>query len=471
MNSTSVGVRALGTLVFVAGILFGAGESQAANGPGKLLPTPAPSGKVTVRHSKAEPVPTPEAEEPTGTVIEAPPSDVDEGPYAYDDTECGDFSGLCSPPGRFWLRGEYLSWWTNGQTIPPLVTTSPQGTSRSAAGVLPAATVLYGLDTVNTDGHSGFRSTLGFWLDACHVWGVEFDYFNIGERDNGFAQTSTGNPILARPFFNVETNQQASELTAYPGIAEGTLSVEARDYFHSGGITLTYGLCSCDSCCDSCGDPCGDACDTSCCPALFCCRTDLLVGFRYYNLSDRVGIHEFVRDINPQSVSLGSTFDILDSFSAKNDFYGADIGLRTQIFRGRFSLDLLTRVAIGNNHETIVINGQTMIAAPSQPTQTYGSGILAGPTNTGTFQRNVFTMIPQLGLELGYQVNCHWRAFVGYDVIYWGCVARSGDQIDLNLDPRNFPPATEGGLPFPAFSGRSACFWAQGVNVGGEFRF
>ena len=80
-------------------------------------------------------------------------------------------------------------------------------------------------------------------------------------------------------------------------------------------------------------------------------------------------------------------------------------------------------------------------------------------------------MIPQLGVELGYQVNCHWRAYVGYNVLFWGCVSRAADQIDLNLDPRNFPPSQEGGLPFPAFPGRTSCFWAQGVNMGTEFRF
>ena len=290
------------------------------------------------------------------------------------------------------------------------------------------------------------------------------------KRENNFAHSSTGNPILARPFFNVQTNQQASELAAYPGIAEGTVSAEARDYFHSAGVTLSYNVCSGNSCggCDSCDD----ACRRRLLPAvLFCCRTDLLLGFRYYNLSDRVSVHETVRDVNPDSPAIDTVFDINDSFSRRNDFYGADVGLRTKIFRGRLSLDLLTKVAIGNNHETVMINGQTTMTAPSQPTQTYGSGILAGPTNTGTFQRDVFTMIPQLGVELGFQVTCHLRAYVGYNVLYWGCVSRAADQIDLNLDPRNFPPAVEGGLPFPAFAGRTDCFWAQGVNVGGEFRF
>ena len=99
------------------------------------------------------------------------------------------------------------------------------------------------------------------------------------------------------------------------------------------------------------------------------------------------------------------------------------------------------------------------------------AGVLALGTNSGTFTGDTFTMIPQLGLELGFQVNCHWRAYVGYDILYWGSVVRAGEQIDLNIDPRNIPPTQDPALPFPAFPGRTTSFWAQGVNVGTEFRF
>jgi len=385
------------------------------------------------------------------------------GPVASADVgKCAEFCGLqvCSPPGRFWLRADYLMWWTSGTRLPPLVTTSPQD------GVLPGATILYGNSTIGTDGRSGFRTTVGMWLDACHVWDLEFDYLSLGERANGFSQTSTGDPLLARPFFNVQTNRLARQLVASSGIVEGTVSVDAKDYFQSAGVSLSYNLCSCNSCGAPC-NPCDDSCAGACSPPLLnCCRTDLLVGFRYYNLSDRLGIHESLRQITPDS-----TFEIQDNFSARNDFYGSEIGLRTQMYRGRWSLEVLTKVALGNNRETITIDGQTITTVPGQQPVPYNSGILAGPTNSGNYQRDVFTMIPQLGLELGYQVNCHWRAYVGYNVLYWGSVLQAADQVDLNVDPRNWPPAIAGALPFPAFPGRTTSFWAHGVNVGTEFRF
>jgi hypothetical protein len=459
MSTNNCRVCSLGIVFFVGALWVGAGRSVAAGGPERLQPIPQQSPST--------------AQPPVNGQPQASPFQEDSS--VGEEDEGAEFCGLpvCSPPGRFWLRADYLMWWTSGTQLPPLVTTGPQGTPVSQAGVLPGSTILYGDRTISDDGRSGFRTTLGMWLDACHVWNLEFDYLSLGERANSFSRSSTGDPILARPFFNVQTNAQASELVAYPGVVEGTVSVDAKDYFQSAGVLVSYNLCSGNSCgdsCGSCGDSCGscgDSCEAACGPpSLYCCRTDLLVGLRYYNLSDRVGIHESLRQIRPEA-----TFDIHDNFNARNDFYGSEVGLRSQIYRGRWSLEILTKIALGNTHETVTIGGQTVVTAPEQQTQTYGDGVFAGPTNSGTYQRDVFAMIPQLGVELGYQVNCHWRAYVGYNVLYWGCVSRAADQIDLNLDPRNFPPVLPDGLPFPAFAGRTSCFWAQGVNVGTEFRF
>jgi hypothetical protein len=396
-------------------------------------------------------------------------------PAPADDGECADFCGaaVCSPPGKYWLRADYLAWFTNGMKLPPLVTTSPDGTPVSSAGVLGATgtTVLFGDTTVGNDMRSGFRTTLGVWLGDCHKWGLEFDYLSLGERANGFDMASTGFPILSRPFFNVETNAQAAELVAYPDTLEGRVTVVARDYFQSAGVTLSRNLCGCNSCesCESC-DPCEQSCGGCNVPSLFCCRTDLLMGFRYYNLSDFVGITEDLR-ITQTGPTAGTTIGVQDNFRARNDFYGSELGLRTRIYRGRWSMEILTKLAMGNNHQTITIDGQTTITPLASTTQTYNAGILAGSTNSGVYQRDQFTIIPQLSTELGYQLNCHWRAYIGYDILYWGAVARAADQIDLNLDPRNFPPATSGGLSFPQFPGKTDAFWAQGLHLGAEFRF
>lgn len=382
-------------------------------------------------------------------------------PIAEADGE--DFFGMTvgSPPERIWLRADYLYWWTSGMRLPALVTTSPQGTARSAAGVLPNATVLYGNQTVGDRARSGFRTTLGMWLDASHVWGVEFDYFQLCGQSHNFNRISTGNPILARPFYDVQAIAQASQVVAYPNEVSGAILVNSKDYFQSAGVLLTYNLCSSNPCCDICDYD---------MPLAGGVRTDLLIGFRSYNLDDRLGV---VQDsvITEAGPTQGTAFLIQDNFRARNEFYGSELGLRTKMHRARWSFEILAKIAFGNNHQTVTIDGSTAIAAPGQPTQTYNAGTLAVGSNSGVYQNDVFTMIPQLGLELGYQVNHNWRAYFGYNVLFWDRVARSSSQVDLNLDPRNFAPATAGALPFPAFSGKTESFWAHGINLGLERRF
>jgi hypothetical protein len=344
-------------------------------------------------------------------------------------------------------------WWTNGMRLPALVTTGPN----------PNTSVLYGNLSVLDDGRSGVRTTLGMRIGECSRWDVQFDYLTLGERVNGFSQTSLGSPILARPFFNVETNLQDNLLVANPGTNEGSISVSSKEYFQSAGFAVSYNLCSSNICGEGCDTDAGAECDM---PLSYGSRTDLLMGLRYYNLNNSVGINENTRTINPDA-----TFVIQDNFRARNDFYGSEIGMRSLIYRGKWSFEVLTKIAAGNTHSTVTINGQTSITAPNQATQLLSGGVLAGSTNSGTYQRDAFTMIPQLGIEVGYQVNCHWRAFVGYNVLYWGSVFNAADQIDLNVDPRNFPPPIRGGLPFPAYPDKSTNFWAHGINLGTEFRY
>ena len=175
------GFHRVGVLVFVGTLWFGLGNAFAVNYEDQLQPIP----------SSAASAPPPATAGPSYGVAE-------------EETEfCG--MPVCSPPGRIWLRADYLMWWTSGMNLPPLVTTSPAGTEIGQAGVLgqPGTTILFGGNTVDTDGRSGVRTTIGMWLDACHVWNLEFDYLTLGSRGSSFDQTSTGDPILARPFFNL----------------------------------------------------------------------------------------------------------------------------------------------------------------------------------------------------------------------------------------------------------------------------
>ena len=189
MTAKLISVWYAGALV-VGGMFWLSGQpSWAADAPaaaGQLMPipgavpatTPAPVPVPTNDQSPATtpvPVPSqpPETVPATAGGQQTPESPLRETPASVGDDGCADFCGapVCSPPGKYWLRADYLMWWTNGTRLPPLVTTSPQGTPVSQAGVLGASgtTVLFGDTTVGDDMRSGFRTTFGMWLDDCHV--------------------------------------------------------------------------------------------------------------------------------------------------------------------------------------------------------------------------------------------------------------------------------------------------------------
>ena len=128
---------------------------------------------------------------------------------------------------RFWFRGEYLLWWIKDGQLPPLVTTSPPGTPREQAGVLgaPGTSILFPGDAVSNPERSGGRFTIGFWFDREQLIGLESTSLFLGARTLGFLDGSGGLPILARPFYNVSTGMEASELIAFPGVLAGNVAV------------------------------------------------------------------------------------------------------------------------------------------------------------------------------------------------------------------------------------------------------
>jgi hypothetical protein len=360
--------------------------------------------------------------------------------------------GTCGSDPAFWFRSDYLMWWGKGSRIPSLVVT---GTPND-----PFGTLLFGDTTIDQEGHSGYDIRFGAWLNDCHTLGLEFEYLDIPRDQDSFdTGFSPGFPTLGRPFLDV-TNPAApffnTEITALPGIAAGMVHVDWFSYFQSAGLDLRYKLC--DSCCQ-------DA----------CCRTrgtqvDLIGGYRYYRLLDGLSVHEDLVGLSGLGAGVG--FDLLDNFRASNNFNGGELGMVVTLQRGPWSLGLTGKTAIGSNHEIVNISGRTIRTTGTTQDVDLG-GLLALPTNIGEYSRDRIAVIPQFGAEVGYQFNCHLRAYVGYDILYWDRVVRAGEQVDLRIDTNNLPFGTPGvgGGPFPAFTWHEASYWAQGIRLGAELKF
>jgi hypothetical protein len=305
------------------------------------------------------------------------------------------------------------------------------------------------------------------WLDRNAGWSVEGDYLMLDQKRAEFDSGSRNSlPILARPFYNLMPRDASgvptggapaedSELVSYPNVLSGQITVDAHDYFQSAGIWGRYNL--------FCADPCSG--DNECAPLFR--KFDLLVGYRHFSLSDSVHVHENLLGL-AGSGAPGVDIQVDDMFRASNDFHGAELGLVTRFGRGeQLTLDVTTKVAMGANQQVAVIDGSTVFT----PGGSYTGGAYAVRSNIGRYNRSDFVMIPQLSLELGYQWNERFRCFGGYNLLYWGNVTRSADQIDRNIDTGNFPPVVNPSLPYPAFPGQQNSFWAQGLNFGAELLF
>ncbi len=358
----------------------------------------------------------------------------------------------CGPEGKYWVQADYLLWWLKSAPIPPLITTSPVGTPRPQAGVLgqPGTIILFPGDSEEENPRSGGYLTVGGWLNDCRTFGLEAYIFYLEDDGRSFQIASDGSTILARPFFNTQTNQQDAQLDAFPGLLSGSKSVSATTTnFLGAGINAIHNVC----------------CDC-------CYRFDLVYGYRYLRLEEELTVFETLVSIDPQGlVPPGTTFALTDRFETQNDFHGGVIGASAEFWVNNLSVRLLGNVALGVTRQRVQINGSTVITVPGTPSEEFVGGLLALPTNIGSYSRNEFAVVPEVGLRIGYQVTCNIRATVGYNLIYWSDVVRPGDQIDLVINPTQLPPGTLEGAARPAFNFNSSDFWAQGVSFGLELRF
>jgi hypothetical protein len=393
----------------------------------------------------------------------ARPQAVDEDPtadesYADEDDDACESRGRCADrcwaPGLCWqafanrleARGEWLLWWGKGEHVPALVTSGPSAPTSGQPGAIGSTgtVILFGNSELNDTARSGGRVTLDYWLTCDHTVGLEAQYFGLGDATANFQADSNTFPVLARPYFNATTGAADSKLIASSGTQTGSITVAATTSFQGAEALLRQAWChDCDA------------------------HFDFLVGYRYLRLSDNLNINELDTFNNQQGpVPVGSTLALSDQFSTLNEFQGAELGFTSDWQYNRWNLEFLLKVGLGNTTSRVTINGSSVSTEPTQASVTSANGFLAQASNIGSYEHGQFTMVPELGINLGFDLTQRLRLLGGYSLIYWSAVARSGDQIDLNL---TYPPVA--GIRAPEFRFAMSDYWAQGLNLGLDFRF
>ncbi len=373
---------------------------------------------------------------------------------------------LCFPQDG-WVAVDYLNWRQKGMFLPPLVTTSTNNNvGRDAAGVLgvDSTQILFGNERVLDGSFNGLRLNFGFWLDGCRTWGIGADMFDLEEESLVFSRTSSGaagSQILARPFFNVAAGQarQDSELVAFPNVVRGTISAEVTSDLAGASVYLLHRGSSNEFCGTGLVHP-G--------PAKVRTTMDWLIGYRYMQLSESVGITENLTSL--LAAPDNGTFVINDSFRTRNQFNGIDLGVNYNRYRNRWGLNLLAKLALGNTNQVVNINGSTTLNGALQTSNGQNAGFLAQPSNIGSHQRDQFAVIPELGATASYFVTPRFSLRAGYTFIYWSNVVRPGEHIDTDVNTALLPPANGVNTNLrPRFDFDSVDYYAHGVNLGAQF--
>ena len=372
-----------------------------------------------------------------------------------------------------WFSVEALLWWTSHVNVPVIATTSPQLTPGLQAGVLgqPGTGVVFGGAELFDLAQGGFRIRGGHWFDRNDGSGWQGEFFMLGSRGHNFSSNSNGDPIVARPFTNALNGAQDARQVAYPGQAFGALNFNAETRLYSIGLNywaelVEDGCSCCSSACSECGRP-QKSCGTSSCDR----RNDRVLGLklgpRFIHLDETVLVDEM-----RTTVASGDQLRILDSFKSENSFLGGEIGLQARRQYRDLSLDLGLNLALGATRQELDVRGQTSVMSGGTTTLTSG-GFYAQSTNSGSWHRDRFSLVPSLECAIGYELQRGWRFSVAYNLMYWTNVMRAAEQIDSTINPNLFPPsvATAADPARPARLFKEADYLAHGLSIGFEKRW
>jgi hypothetical protein len=369
---------------------------------------------------------------------------------------------------RFWFGAEYLLWWFRNSPLPvPLVTTTanPDLTPTAAFNQL-GTSVLLGNQGIDTGTRHGARITAGAWLDNRHTIGLEGNYFFVASHTVTQNVNSPGTPILAIPFFDADAQAESSFVQASPSSMAGGAVLSLSSRLQGAEINALFKTCSIES-----------------------FRFQVLGGFRYLELTENLNFATSSVGIQDPAVdgsNNGLALNTLDQFNTRNTFYGFQLGARAEYRLGDFSLSATGKLALGESYQVANLIGSAttnFFNAPTGgpftgvPVQTLpGTGTFVQASNQGTSTRHEFAAVPEVGVNFGYEVVAGLRVFFGYDLLYFSKVLRPGNLIDRSFNAAQTVQSAVAGNPaapgtFPAIILRGSDFWAQGINLGLEYRY
>jgi hypothetical protein len=273
-------------------------------------------------------------------------------------------------PTHFWIRSEYLAWWTKDAPLPtPLYTTGSASDPIPGALGQPNTQVLYGGQNVDMGAANGWRLDVGGWIDHEQRFGLQAIFFILErqEADFGAFSDGNGNPLLGRPVNIAGGGGPSSYLDSSPGALAGGMASTNLSQFFGYELNGLFKIFQTDH-----------------------FRLDGILGFRYLNLRESLELDDQIQPLAPgaltflgQPVDTSSTMFDFDRFETTNNFYGGQVGSQLEWNWGRWSVDLVTKLAMGTTQEKAIISGGTTVYPANGPGTSATGGVLATTANIG----------------------------------------------------------------------------------------
>lgn len=403
---------------------------------------------------RAQQPPAPPAPAPApavGSYFTAPPADGAAGPGCAPAVRDAMAAADVLTGPQIWGGAEYLVWFVKNQPTPPLIEVLPP--AQSVITTTPTATAnarefqVYpgNQGSLKFDAQNGVRGTVGVQFQPS--LGMDFSGFYLERKGDGASYAGTGlpgTPGVARGYIQAGTGNVIHLFSALPGQYSGRVDAAADTQLWGldGNVRIDWYRFLVDKC-------------------------DLLVGFRYLDLQEGLTIDD--QSTLPDGTGLATH----DSFRTRNQFYGGQTGLHAQLGGyGRLWMDGLFKVALGGVHQRVDVVGSNDVIINGALDRETG-GLYARGANLGTYTRDKFAAVGELGFRIGYQITPNLRAHVGYNIIWLSAAARPGQAIDPTVNDTNVrfianPTNNQSNAQSPAFSWTRASgdFWAQGLTLG-----
>lgn len=368
---------------------------------------------------------------------------------------------------KWWVGADYLlGWVTQGPISTPLLTTSvPDPTQTRNPGAIgdPGTIVLFGERPLDFRMLNGLRGEVGMFVDEDNRFSVDVGGFYFLPRHVRFHfESPTGVPGLYRPYFSaVQLQDKSYAVAENDGIQApitGLTDIDARIQLFGGEINGRWNSYS-----------------------NRCLHTQVLLGFRSVHLEESLTIHDNVQGLvffGGNTIAPTDTVIEEDQFRTYNRFYGFQFGGSVGWELPRFTLSAFSKVGLGVTDQRVRIDGASSVVSGGAITQTAVGAILVQPSNVGEYNRQVFGVIPEVGVNLGFDVSKHIRLKAGYSCLFWSGVVRPGAQVDrvvndtqVVTDSVFFNQPNVAGLPRPEFNFRETTFFLQQLNFGVELRY